>query len=64
MTTRLARRLREHNTGSNRSTAGGAPWYLVLRERHDNSAAARKRERFLKSGIGREYVKGLPGTPE
>ena len=64
MTTRLARRLREHNSGSNRSTAAGAPWYLVLRERHDDTAAARVREKYLKTGMGREYVKGLPDPPE
>jgi len=59
MTSRLACRLREHNNGSTRSTGSGVPWYLVHRERFEDCGSARARERFLKSGKGREYIKGL-----
>lgn len=49
----------EHNKGKVRYTKGRMPWVLVHKEIFSTRAEAMKREKFLKSGKGREYVKKL-----
>ena len=56
ITNDLASRLDEHNRGENRSTRGRGPWKLIYSEQCDGYPAARKRERFFKSGPGREFL--------
>jgi putative endonuclease len=51
------KRLEEHNSGKTQSTASYRPWTLVLIEEVKTKAEAIKREKFLKSGSGREYIK-------
>ena len=64
----LARRLAEHNAGLARYSRGRGPWRLVLKEEHETRAAAMRRERFLKTGQGREWLRGelsgSAGPPE
>ncbi|MEK9172945.1 MAG: GIY-YIG nuclease family protein [Patescibacteria group bacterium] len=50
-------RLEEHNRGKVRYTKGRMPWELVYKESFSSRAEAMKRERFLKSGQGRKWVK-------
>ena len=57
MTDNLDRRLKEHNSGKMKSTKGYVPWHLVYSEVFDSRQEARLREVFLKSGIGREFLK-------
>ena len=57
MTTDLERRLREHNSGKTRSTKAYKPWKLVFFEEYDSRLEARSREKYLKSGSGKEYIK-------
>ena len=57
MTKDLDRRIKEHNKGRNKSTKPYAPWKLVYQEVFDSRIEARKREKYLKSGNGREYLK-------
>ena len=52
-------RLKEHNSGKTKSTRPYKPWVLVLIEEFDNLEEAKKREKYFKSGIGREYLKRL-----
>ena len=59
MTKHLDRRLREHNEGKNRSTKGFAPFELVYVEEFEERTEARKREKYLKSGVGREYLDNI-----
>jgi putative endonuclease len=59
MTSRLEARIREHNSGANRSTKARAPFVLAYVERFDSRSSARTREKYLKSGIGREFLKGV-----
>ena len=59
MTKHLDRRLKEHNEGKNRSTKGFAPFELVHVEEFEERTEARKREKYLKSGIGREYLDSI-----
>lgn len=44
----LKRRLKEHNTGENRSTASRIPFELLYYEAYKSSRDAEKRERALK----------------
>jgi putative endonuclease len=59
MTENLERRLNEHNSGKTKSTKGYRPWILVHSEVHPDRITARKREKYLKSGVGKEYIKLL-----
>ena len=52
-------RLREHNAGKNRYTKGLKPWKTLYREVHFDWESGRKREKYLKSGIGKEFLKSL-----
>jgi putative endonuclease len=56
-TNNLERRLFEHNSGYNKSTKAFLPFDLVYSEEVENSIEARKREKFFKSGKGREFIK-------
>ncbi|MDP2676195.1 MAG: GIY-YIG nuclease family protein [bacterium] len=49
-------RLKKHNHGSNQFTKRNGPFELVYQEEYDNKTEARKREIFLKSGIGRKFL--------
>jgi putative endonuclease len=51
--------LKEHNDGKTKSTRGFRPWRLIYKEEAINRAEARKREIYLKSGIGKEFLKSL-----
>jgi putative endonuclease len=52
-------RLKEHNSGKTKSTKGFVPWRLIFKEDLNNRIEARKREIYLKSGIGKEFLKSL-----
>ena len=49
-------RLKKHNYGSNKFTKRNGPFELVYQESYDNKTEAKKRENFLKSGVGRKYL--------
>ncbi len=49
-------RLKAHNYGKVKSTKAFKPWRLVYYEEFETRAEAIERERFLKSGIGRETL--------
>ena len=53
------RRIREHNKRYNRTTKFYTPFITLLIEKHDNRQKARIREKYLKSGCGKEYLKSL-----
>lgn len=46
-------RLSYHNAGRVRSTKAYKPWVVVYTEKYVSYTEARKRELFLKSGVGR-----------
>ena len=58
-TTDLDRRLLEHNANLSRSTKNRGPWVLVHKEVFGNLAEAYRRERFLKSGRGRDELRRI-----
>jgi len=57
MTNNLERRLGEHNSGQSKSTKARAPFQLVYNEIVESRELARKREKFLKTGCGREFIR-------
>jgi putative endonuclease len=59
MTNDLSRRLAEHNNGENRSTKAFRPFDLIFSEKFPDRISARTKEKYLKSGIGKEFLKTL-----
>ena len=55
-TSDLKRRIEEHNSGKVKSTADRKPFKLVYYEGCLNEDDARRRERYLKSGMGKKYL--------
>jgi putative endonuclease len=53
----LELRITAHNQGESRYTKGRGPWVLVYQEECTSRSEAMKRERFLKSGQGRAFLK-------
>jgi predicted GIY-YIG superfamily endonuclease len=51
------RRLKEHNWGESRHTNRFRPWQSVVTFWFAEDKTARRFERYLKSGSGREFVK-------
>ena len=58
----LEKRIWALNEGLSRFTKGRRPWKLIYKEKYDTRSEAMKRERFLKSGQGRELLKKLVAT--
>ena len=55
-TDNVFKRVEEHNLGKCRYTSGRRPWKLILQEKFNTRGEAMKREKFLKSGQGRNYL--------
>jgi len=58
-TSDLERRIVEHNKGQSKFTKSGVPWQLVCKEEFDTKTEALKREKFLKTGVGRKYLDNI-----
>lgn len=56
-TSDLKRRIEEHNNHKNVSTAKESEWKLIYYETYVNKMDALGREKFLKSGSGRGFLK-------
>lgn len=56
-TKNMQKRILSHNASKNRSTKGGAPWGMIYCEIGLHQGDARAREKYLKSGQGRRYLK-------
>jgi putative endonuclease len=60
----LVQRIGQHNHGVTKSTMNRGPWELVYQEEFASRAEAMRREKYLKSGKGREELRGkLAGKP-
>ena len=55
-TNNLERRIKEHNNGETRSIKAYIPYKLVYVERYMTREEASKREKYFKSGAGREKL--------
>ena len=58
MTNDFKRRIEEHNNGENRSTKAYRPFALIYSEFPDR-ISARIKEKYLKSGVGKEFLRTL-----
>lgn len=59
ITNNVQRRLKEHNSGKNTTTKPYAPFDIILTEKYNDRPTARMREKFLKSGCGKEWIKKM-----
>ena len=57
----MEERLRRHNAGHSKATRHGIPWILVHSESIPTRAEAAKKERYYKSGRGRDELNRLDG---
>ncbi|MBK6815865.1 MAG: GIY-YIG nuclease family protein [Saprospiraceae bacterium] len=57
MTGNVEKRIEEHNKGLTPSTQFYRPWKLVYLEEYPDRISARNREKYLKSGSGKEFLK-------
>ena len=57
LTADLKRRFEEHNRGLVNSTKNRLPLKLIYYEACLNETDARRRERYIKSGMGKKYLK-------
>jgi putative endonuclease len=58
-TLNLEARIQQHNSDQSISTKNRGPWDLVHHEQYSTFAEALHRERFLKTGKGRQELKRL-----
>ncbi len=63
LTSNLEIRLKYHNQGRVFSTKGYRPWKLVYTEEVETRQEARKREKYFKSGCGKEFIKNFLYKP-
>jgi putative endonuclease len=59
LTSNLERRFVEHNNGENRSTKAYKPFVIIFSELFETREKAREHEKYLKSGVGKEFLKRL-----
>jgi putative endonuclease len=59
LTGNLEERLKRHNTGANKTTSPYAPYSLIYVENCEDRISARSREKYFKSGIGKEFLKNI-----
>jgi putative endonuclease len=55
--TDLDKRLHQHNNKLAGWTKRGNEWSLIYKEEFTTYSDARKREKWFKSGVGRDYIK-------
>ncbi|MBP9803140.1 MAG: GIY-YIG nuclease family protein [Candidatus Pacebacteria bacterium] len=59
LTNNLDRRFSEHNNGKNKTTKPYKPFKIIYTEKFETRIEARVKEKYLKSGIGKEFLKML-----
>ena len=59
MTNNLERRLREHRRGQSFFTRMFKDITVIYTENREDYGSGRRREKYLKSGIGREFLRTL-----
>ena len=59
LTSNLHKRINEHNSGKTKTTKAFKPWKLLYYEEFSTRVEARGREKYLKTGAGRRFLKSL-----
>jgi putative endonuclease len=52
----LSERIRRHNAGESKATKHGLPWLLIRSEEFATRSEAAQRERYYKTGRGRDEL--------
>ena len=55
----LTKRIDDHHKGYNKTTKPYSPFLIIFTEEFQTRVDARKREKYLKSGVGKEYIKSF-----
>lgn len=64
MTSNLEKRLTAHSRGYERTTKPYRPFVLIYTEEYSTRKEARMREKYLKSGVGKSYLKSIQQKSE
>ena len=64
ITNDIDRRFSEHQMGHNKTTKPYAPFRIILVEIFTTRSEARAREIYLKSGVGKEFLKKIDFPPQ
>jgi putative endonuclease len=59
LTSNQEERIQRHNSGRERTTRAYRPFELIYSEEQATREEARKREKYFKSGAGKEFLKKL-----
>jgi len=59
LTKDLKKRFDQHQKGRNRSTRAYRPFKLIYTEEFEKRSEGRMREKYLKSGIGKEFLRRI-----
>jgi len=59
LTNNPERRIKEHNNKKESTTRSYAPFDIVIIEEFETRIKAREREKYLKTGFGKEYLKKI-----
>lgn len=59
MTNNPGRRIVEHSIGKEKTTRSYRPFKVILIEEYKTRETASRREKYLKTGCGKEYLKKL-----
>ena len=59
-TSDLENRLNSHNEFGKDWTARYRPWKLIYSKTFDSKKEALEHEKWLKSGVGRDFIKSIP----
>ncbi len=59
LTNNINRRFLQHNTGKEKTTKPYLPFDLIYTKEFESRVEARKHEKYLKSGSGKEFLKSL-----
>ncbi len=57
MTSNIASRVKFHNNGYEKTTRPYRPFRLIYNEEFETRQAARDKEKYLKTGSGKEFLK-------
>jgi len=58
-TENLPKRLEQHNSGISKYTNRDTGWVLIYQETYCSCANAMRREKWLKSGVGRRFLDSI-----
>ncbi|MEQ9091931.1 MAG: GIY-YIG nuclease family protein [Balneola sp.] len=64
MSSQLSKRIERHNKGQNKTTKTYTPFKLIYTKEFVNRKEAREHEKYLKSGVGREFLKSISKEKE